>query len=133
MLSDRRQIRSWSQTCSEQKFGLSSSTSCLSSCARLSNTPFTRYNRLSVRLYNRFDNWLYRVNKHPTNFHTGCQTDCSTGLTTMLNEQPLFVQPVVKPDCTTGLTTGCTTGLTTGYIHDTAGCQTGCQTGLTTG
>ena len=26
-LSDRRQVRSWSQTCSEQKFGLSSSTS----------------------------------------------------------------------------------------------------------
>jgi len=43
-----------------------------------SNTPFTRYNRL----YNRFDNWLYRVNKHP-------------------------IQPVVKPHCTTGLTTGC--------------------------
>jgi len=26
-LSGRRQVRSWSQTCSEQKFGLSSSTS----------------------------------------------------------------------------------------------------------
>jgi len=37
-----------------------------------------------------------------------------------LNEQPLFVQPVVKPGCTTGLTTGC--------IHDTAVCQIGCQT-----
>jgi len=47
------------------------------------NTPFTRYNRLSNR-YNRVDNRLYRVNKHPT----GCQT----GLTTVLNEQPLFVQ-----------------------------------------
>jgi len=44
---------------------------------------------------------------------------------TVLNEQPLFVQPVVKPGCTTGLTAGC--------IHDTAGCETGCQTGLTTG
>ena len=61
-------------------------------------TPFTRYNRLSNRL---------------------------TDLTALLNEQPLFVQPVVKPRCTTGLTTGC--------IHDAAGCQTGCQTGLTTG
>jgi len=30
-----------------------------------SNTPFTRYNRF----YNRFDNRLYRVNKHAT----GCQ------------------------------------------------------------
>jgi len=27
-----------------------------------SYTPFTRYNRLSHRLYNRFDNRLYRVN-----------------------------------------------------------------------
>jgi len=34
-----------------------------------------------------------------------------------LNEQPLFVQPVVQPGLTTGLTTGC--------IHDTADCQTG--------
>ena len=38
-------------------------------------TPFTRYNRLSKRLYNRFDNRLYRINKHPT----GCQTGCQTG------------------------------------------------------
>jgi len=44
------------------------------------HAPFTRYNRL----YNQFDSRLYRVNKHPT------------GLTTVLNEQPLFVQPVVK-------------------------------------
>ena len=29
-------------------------------------TPFTRYNRLSNKLYNWFDNRLYRVNKHPT-------------------------------------------------------------------
>jgi len=57
-------------------------------------TPFTRYNRL----YNRFDNRLYRVNKHPTS------------LTTVLKEQPLFIQPVVKLGCTTGLTTGLTTG-----------------------
>ena len=34
----------------------------------------------------------------------------------MLNEQPLFVQPPVKPGCTTGLTTGC--------IHDTTGYYT---------
>jgi len=56
---------------------------------------------------------------------TGCQIGCTTGLTTVLNEQPLFVQPVVKP--------GCTTVLTTGYIHNTTGCQTGLITGLTTG
>jgi len=105
-------------------------------------TQFTRYNRLLNRLYNQFDNRLYRVNKHPTCCETGCQTGLTTGwmfvitiqpvvkpvvtgLTTVLNEQPLFVQPVVKPGCTTGLTTGC--------IHDTAICQTGCQMGLTTG
>jgi len=29
---------------------------------------------------------------------------CQTGLTTVLNEQPLFVQLVVKLGCTTGLT-----------------------------
>jgi len=42
-----------------------------------------------------------------------------------LNEQPLFVQLIVKPGCTTSLTTGC--------IHNTAGCQTGCQTGFDNG
>jgi len=60
-------------------------------------------------------------NLHDT---TGCQPvvqpGLTTGLTSVLNEQPLFVQPVVKPGCTTVLTTGC--------IHDTAVCQTGCQT-----
>ena len=44
-------------------------------------------------------------------------TGCQIGLTTVLNEQPLLFQPVVKPVCTAGLSTGC--------IHDTAGCQTG--------
>jgi len=39
-------------------------------------------------------------------------TGCQAGLRSVLNEQPLFVQPVVKPGCTTGLATGC--------IHDTA-------------
>jgi len=99
------------------------------------------------RLYNGFDNQLYRVNKHPT----GCQYGCQTGLTTswmfVYTIQPvvkpclsnwlynpvwqpcwrnrLFVQPVVKPGCTTGLITGC--------IHYTAVRQTGCQMGLTTG
>jgi len=57
-------------------------------------------------LYNRFDNRLYCVNKHPIGCQTGCQTGLTTGLTTVLNEQ-LFVQPVAKPGCTTGLTTGC--------------------------
>ena len=42
----------------------------------------TRWTRLSNLFYNRFDNRLYRVNKHPT----GCQTGY-TGC----------IQPVVKP------------------------------------
>jgi len=74
------------------------------SCGHMTDcyTPFTQYNRLSVQLYNQFDNRLCRVNKHPS----GCQT----GLTAVLNEQPLFVQPcwtatvrstVVKPGLTT--------------------------------
>jgi len=65
---------------------------------------FTRYNQLSNRLYNRCDNHVERT---------------ATVHSTVLNAQPLFVQPVVKPRCTTGLKTGC--------IHDTAGCQTGCN------
>jgi len=42
------------------------------------NTPFTRYNRLSNRLSNGFDNRLYCVYKHLP----GCQTGLTTGLTT---------------------------------------------------
>jgi len=79
------------------------------------DTPFTRYNRL----YNQFDNQLYRVNKHPSGYRLDvCLHDTAgrqNGFTTVLNDQPLFVQPVVKPGCTTGLTTCC--------IHDTTGCQ----------
>ena len=63
------------------------------------NTPFTRYSRL----YNRFDNRLYRVNKHPTGCQSGCQKGLTTGLTTVLNERPLFVQPVDKRGLTTVL------------------------------
>jgi len=55
---------------------------------RYSYTPFTRYNRLSNRLYNWSDNRLYLVNKHPTSCQTGCQKGLTTGMTT-------------------GLTTGC--------------------------
>jgi len=46
------------------------------------------------RLYNRSDNRLYRVDKHPTGCQTGCQTGLTTGLTTVLNEQHVFVKPV---------------------------------------
>jgi len=61
------------------------------------HTPFTQQNQLSneldvclhdtARLYNRFDNRVEQT-----------AIVCST----VLNEQPLFVQPVVKPGCTTG-------------------------------
>ena len=47
---------------------LHDTTSCQTGCNRLSN-----------QLYNRFDNQLYRVNKHPT----GCQSGCQKGLTTV--------------------------------------------------
>jgi len=59
------------------------------------NTLFTRYSRLSNRLYNRFDNRLYRVNKHPTGLSNRLSNPVvvKPGLTTVLNEQPLFVQP----------------------------------------
>jgi len=76
-------------------------------------TPFTRHNRLSIRFDNRLDVCLHDI--------AGCQTVCTTSLTTVLNEQPLFLQLVVQPGHTTSLTTGC--------IHDTAGCQTGLTTG----
>ena len=69
-------------------------------CAQDSYPVYTIQHLVVKRLYNRFDNRLYRVNKHPT----GCQTGCQSGLTAVFNEQPLFVQPVVKPCCTTGLT-----------------------------
>jgi len=55
--------------------------------ATISQTPFTRYSRL----YNRFDNRLYRVNKHPT----GCQTGLTTHWMFVYTIQPV-VKPVVK-------------------------------------
>jgi len=72
-------------------------------------TPFTRYNQLYSQFDNRMDVCLQDT--------AGCQTGCTIGLTIVLNEQPLFVQPVIKP--------GCTTRLTTGGIHDTVSFQTG--------
>jgi len=55
-------------------------------------------------------------------------TGLTTGLTTVLNEQPLFVQPVVKPGCATQFDIRLNV-----CIHDTTGCLTGLTTGLTTG
>jgi len=65
-------------------------------------TPFTRYSRLSNRLYNRFDNRLYRVNKHPT----GCQTGCQTNQLDVCLHDTAGCQTDCS-HCTTALTTGC--------------------------
>ena len=80
------------------------------------------FSRLSNRLYDPVSQPVERT--VAVCVEHGCQTRLTTGcivLTTVLNEQPLVLQPVVKPGCTTGLTTGC--------IHDTAVCQTGLTTG----
>jgi len=88
--------------------------------ALIPEAPFTRYNLLSNRLSNRFDNRVnVCIHDRPT---TGCQTRLTTGLTN---------------GCI-AYTAGCQTGCTTGFDnrlcrvnkHPT-GCQTGCQTGLT--
>ena len=44
------------------------------------------------RLYNRFDNRLYRVSKHPTDCQTGGETGLTTGWMFVYT-----IQPVVKP------------------------------------
>jgi len=87
------------------------------------NTPFTRYNRLSNRLYNRFDNHVERTATvrstgcqtslipvwQPAVYDTaGCQTGCQSGLTTgwmfVYTIQPV-VNPVWQPVCTNGCQT----------------------------
>jgi len=95
------------------------------------NTPFTPYNR--------FDNLLYRVNKHPTD----CQTGCQTGLTTVLNEHTvsstrwsnrlynrfddrLYRVNKHPTDCQTG----CTTWFDNRVDRTATVRSTGCQTGL---
>jgi len=56
--------------------------------------PFTRHNRLSNRLYNRFDNRLYRVNKHPSSCQTGYVTpmckQCTYTLTSSVVHKTVF-------------------------------------------
>jgi len=95
-------------------------------CGLTSQAPFTRYNLLSNRLSNQFDNRLYRVYKHSTGcqsrlttglttgcivYTAGCQTGCRTRFDNRLNEQWLFVQHGCQSGCqirlTTSLTTGC--------------------------
>jgi len=95
----------------------------------MTETPFTQCNRLSKQLYNRFEPWLYNgfdnrlyrkqtSNPQPveclyTRYSRLSQPvvkpRCTTGLTTVLKEQPLFIQPVVKPGCVHS--TGCQTAL----------------------
>jgi len=84
-------------------------TSC-----RHSKAPFTQYNLLSNRfdnlvkcLYTRYNNRLsnpfsnrlsHQFDKRLHRVYTaGCQTGCTTRFDNRLNEQWLFVQPVVKP------------------------------------
>jgi len=67
-------------------------------------TPFTRYNRLLNRLYNRFDNRLYTRYSRLSN-------RLSNGYDNRLN-----VCIHDRTGCQTGLTTGLTTRLTTGCI-----------------
>jgi len=89
----------------------------------ITNTPFTWYNRLSNRLYNRFDNHLYRTNKHPT----GCQP----GLTTVLNEQTVRSTRLsnrLSNRIDNQFDNGFDNRLYRVYKH-----LPGCQTGLTTG
>jgi len=94
---------------------------------------------------------LSRTLIHHLHATTDCQTRCTTGwmsvytiqpvaktgLTTVSNEQPLFVQSVVKLGCTTGCiydTDGCQTGLTTSWmLVYTIQPVTGLTTCLTTG
>ena len=75
--------------------------SCCLTCLAVSLNPVYTIQPVVNAVVQRFDNRLYRVNKHPTGCQSGCQTGLTTGLTTVLNEQQLFVQPVVKPGCTT--------------------------------
>ena len=93
--------------------------------------------------------------------HAVVKTGCQTCFTTVLNEQPLFVQPVVKPGFTTGWTNShcwfnrlsnrivqpvwqpavytiqpLSNRLSNGFDNPLNVCihdTTGCQTGLTTG
>jgi len=73
-------------------------------CEYSSNTLFTRYNRLSNQLYNRFHSLTTGLTTVLNEQPLFAQLVVKPGLTTVLNEQ-LFIQPVVKPRCTTGFTT----------------------------
>jgi len=96
------------------------------------------------RLSNWFDNRLYRVHKHSTGrlttllttgcmvYTAGCQTGCTIRFDNRLNEQWLFVQPVIKPVSFNRLSNWLSNqfdnrldNLLDVCLHDTGGCQTG--------
>jgi len=77
-------------------------------CAKFYVNRFRDFGVLTSQILSFFIGWAGRsYNNVISRLHdtTGCQTGCQTGftigMTTVLNEQPLFVQPVVKPGCTT--------------------------------
>jgi len=112
---------------------------------------YTRYNRM----FNQFDNRLYRVNGASQSDATYFTSLSSCNLLTKYWNPVYTIQSVVKPivkpvsqpvgqqvvSCietsnwlSTGCQTGCTTGLTTGWVFVYAtGCQTSLTTCLTTG
>jgi len=69
-----------SSSCSERRTSSPIWACTTTRSAMLRYTRFTRYNSLSNRLYNRFDNWL-DVCTHDT---TCCPAGCQTGLTSGL-------------------------------------------------
>jgi len=73
-------------------------------------TPFTRHSRLSNQLYNRFDNRLYRVNKHPTS----CQSGCQPRLCNRFDNRVERTATVRSTGCQKGLYNRFDNGLTTG-------------------
>ena len=92
VVTDRQTDRQCYSVCSDRPRQVATAT-------MRPNTPFTRYNR--------FDNRLYRVNKHPTGSQTGLYNRFDNRLYTRMNVRIHAIQPVVK--CQTGLTTGLTT------------------------
>jgi len=87
-------------------------------------TPFTRYNRLSNQLYNRFDNRLYRVNKHPTSCQTGCQPGLCNRFDNRIDnrfDNGLYTRDRRLSNRLYNRLNVC--------IHDTSGCQSGLTTG----
>ena len=91
-------------------------------------TPFTRYSRLSNRLWNGFDNQFdNRVERTATVRSTGCQT----GLYNRLDNR-LYTRYSRLSNRLPNRSNGFGNRLNV-CIHDTTGCHIGLTTGLTTG